>query len=725
MKSKVFAGVAVLFIISLAGYAQWDSDAGLIDSATDGAIVIAKGQQPEAVIDKNLQTKWESPAPLPSHYLSNRSQNIFLNNAVTISSNITTNEHLAIDGNTETSVQVGQDGKQASLKIAFNKLNSLKALSVKISCTQTVRIFPVRGEKKQKELRFFPNASYQLKTYQLEDIEADGIIISSNEPFTLFEIGGLKNLPEVLITIDLLDKKPIGWIETKHYAGEDALEATLWISEHGHEWEKVAHLNPKALNVVTSRFPERNIRFIRLKYILPVKPWAKAYLWEITAYDSKGPYGPVPDFSPPSQPLKNTLGINTFWGWGMHKHADELPKNTGPYQFSRFSHHVRYYHNIDWDTPDPDIAPDFENMPGSLKITWLDWDREFQPVWDLGYQIQLSLQIPETFKPETWDTPFQSAFQYAKNFGAYFNKKTNYHIDAVEIGNEPWKYGADFYHQIFQGMLKGFEASETSIEIIPCALSANRQQSMNDHYIGKWLPADVKGKISALNTHLYSYAYTDDGQRIAVHPEHPRSSLWGILNMLRFRDKNLPAVPIQVTEWGWDSDSKGTDCHHPECVSEKAQAAYTIRGMLLFYRLGVQKMFWYFHADEDKNSFQFTRSGLTTSPSKGMVPKLAYYALRQTIEAIGNEYLIKVVEQDDLWVYFFSDAFNKPTHVVMWIPHKHHEEISQQVTQKLPSPAVRAFRPDGSVPTEVLFNNTPDNRIMLKVGTFPVIISLQ
>ena len=98
----------------------------------------------------------------------------------------------------------------------------------------------------------------------------------------------------------------------------------------------------------------------------------------------------------------------------------------------------------------------------------------------------------------------------------------------------------------------------------------------------------------------------------------------------------------------------------------------------MFYRLGVDKAFWYFHSDEDKPSYRFTRSGLLTSPQNGLKPKKSWFALRSLIRSVGDEFLYDVSEKEDVWIYYFKDASETPSHIVLWVPEKYDPNLKRK-----------------------------------------------
>ena len=714
--------IVILFALTWLGtMAQWDPDAGLVIPYSAKAKIIADGKNQSAAIDGKPQTKWEAKNPLPQHYISDARQNIFLKwaNDLHISKD---DARQAVDGELNNNVAI----PEKSIRFTFAKPIDISLLSLKAKGKADIRL-TIRDKNGNdlKTLSYKTDDSYKVKKYNISIHEAYSIQLNAEESFLLFEISALSGRPQSEFLIDLGRGRPVGWIDTRHFAGEHVQSIELLVSLNRNNWEKKGQLNPKALKRITTRFEEQNVRYIKLRYHYDFEDYAKAFLWEIAVYNSYGPFGPVPAFRPPRQPLKNTLGINTFWGWGHKKHVAELPPGKGPERFSSFMRHARYYHNLDWDVTDPDKIPDYSSMPGSLRQTWLDWDKEYEPVWDLGYSIQTTLQIPPAFKPEVWDNPEKAAYGYGKSFAGYFGNHQEYNVAAAEIGNEPWKYGADFYKKLLRGMSKGLKEGAPHMTVLPCALSANHQQPHLNNYIGEWLSHDATKYIDALNIHLYSYSTRDDGTTKAVHPEHPESEMRGILNMLRFRDINMTGKPVHITEWGWDAASKNAPCTHDECVSEEAQAAYAVRAMLWFYRLGVEKMFWYFFADEDKPSRRFTRSGLLSSPNNGLKSKKSWFALKNTIRTIGDKFLYDVSESmHGAWKYYFRNSAGTPTHLVVWIPAEYKATRNKPVTIDSPATIKKAFLPDANRQA-VPYKKIDENLYRMKVGAYPVIIEFE
>jgi len=588
-----------------------------------------------------------------------------------------------IDGNLSTSVNINKINGSAQCSIEFLQTKKLKLLSIKLNCNSRVQILLYDNKGGVVYRNFLNNkCNYILQTISLSELDIAKIGLISDDPFSIFEIAAMDNNPKTEITIDFKEDKPVGWITTKHYAGEKVIRLELLGRADKGKWNKITDLDPTALNPVVTRF-DKNIplRYLKFVYHLDTKIYSKAFLWEVQVYDNNGPYGDLPIFKKSQQTLKESFGINGFWGWGSKKHIDKIAKDNPPFIFSCLTHNLRYYHNMDWDVSSPDIKPDFNNMSiGSLNNKWLNWDREYMPLKSKGYNIIASVQFSNVFNDTSWKTPYQSAFEYGKAFGAHFGDKGNNAIQEVEIGNEPWKYSIEIYRKILLGMSEGIKSSAPSMKVFPCAFDVDNGHIDLHNNILNRLSEKELSVIDGINTHLYPYTYNKKGERYATFPENPESGLRRILAIIKYRDKYLSGKPIYLTEYGWDSSVDGKNCTHKECVSEDAQAVYAIRSLLMLYRLGIDKMYWFFFTDEDKTSFQFTRSGLLTSPENGMNKKRSYYALQQLMDFVGESKLIDVIREDaNAWEYLFRDS-NNNEYIIAWTPKKYNRTDRQFIS---------------------------------------------
>ncbi len=482
------------------------------------------------------------------------------------------------------------------------------------------------------------------------------------------------------VIIDFGQVRPVGQIHSRHWAGEagTATATQLYLSTDGKNWQNVAALEPTALHTVVTILPkEITARYLRLEHTLVVRDWNKAYIWEVKAYDRLGPYGQM---EPPTQghtTIRELLGVNGYWSWGTDQYSDLLAPDGGPYRFKPVASHARNYHDMTWDLKSPSDPIDFEKMSkggGTPATEWLNWDREYQ-AWHkaAGMNVQASLQFYR-FKPTDWKNPRQDGRRYAEAFTRHFGaKKGNGLVCSIEAGNEPWHYPAEVYREILLGMAEGAAAGDPSVEVFPCALQAvdplAEKQGQWKNYIGDRITPESAKLLDGINIHCYSYVSAGSGKRKAVHPEHPGSSWWEMLNAIRWRNQNMPGKKIYLSEWGWDSDGAGEDCTHDECVSEQAAANYAVRGALIAARLGIDRASWFYYANDKAPSSLYTRSGLVGSGLVGFAKKKPFIALQSLVEKLGGKYFHSIVREDETaWVYRFGDADGKVTHLVAWRP---------------------------------------------------------
>lgn len=482
------------------------------------------------------------------------------------------------------------------------------------------------------------------------------------------------------VTIDFGRLRPVGQIHTRHWARDvgTATATHILLSSDGKVWQNVAELDPTALHTtITILSKEITARYLRLEHELVRKDWNKAFMWEVRAYDRFGPYGQMPSPAQGHVSIREMLGVNGYWSFGTDKYSDELAPDGGPYRFKPVATHLRNYHDMTWDLKSPSDPIDFDKMAkggGTPATEWLNWDREYK-AWHEGasMNVQASLQFYR-FKPEQWQSPKADGFRYAKAFTKHFGqKKGNGYICSIEAGNEPWHYPAEVYREILLGMAQGAEQGDPSVEVFPCALQAvdplAEKFGQWKNYIGDRITPESAKLLDGINIHCYSYLNGKDGKRKAVHPEHPGSSFWEMLNAIRWRNQNMPGKKIYLSEWGWDSDGAGEDCTHAECVSEEAAANYAVRGALIAARLGIERASWFYHANDKSGSSLYTRSGLLGSANTGFAKKKTFFALALLVKHLGGKYFHSVEREDEIaWIYRFGDADGKVTHLVAWRP---------------------------------------------------------
>ncbi|MFA5418973.1 MAG: hypothetical protein WC341_11000, partial [Bacteroidales bacterium] len=224
------------------------------------------------------------------------------------------------------------------------------------------------------------------------------------------------------------------------------------------------------------------------------------------------------------------------------------------------------------------------------------------------------------------------------------------------------------------------------------------------------------------------YIFVADGKRRATNPEDPRSEVWSLNNLNRFRDRNMPGKMLEITEFGYDSEGGGEDCTHDECVSELEQALYGTRMALMFYRLGADAFYWYYFANVDYTSQMHNRSGLTASYSGGFKPKLAFYAFKNLKEQIGNLYFNRIIlESDQAYVYAFADDQGKIKKLIAWRPtaEDHSKTVWEDIPFKTANIGAVFLVPSAGKSNPVPSYTLQTNTIRMALSGNPVVISVK
>ncbi len=666
--------LSLLPLISLnTALADWNPDAGLVTSLTQGAALSATspGTNLNKVLDGNTDTSWQSGGCLPTGYIARSELNQILGACAAglCTSSGSTNTQDATDNNPYTGAYVPLNSGTAWINVPLPKTRPLYQLGVRGFGNQPIVFEAVTasGNKVISTLTTVDN--YQYRRFVAPSDPIIALRVSSKDKFTLTELSTLADPCFEAVTVDLGSNLNVGWVQMKHWS-PDATSTTLSISNDGQQWTQVASLVPTSLSYQTTRFQEQLVRYIKVSHTVVERDWAKVYVWDIAAYDADGPYGstPLPKANPHT--ISELLGINGIWGWGNSN-------PNGAVLYRPVASHARNYHNLSWDVKDPDHIPDYITMAagkGTEAQWWLNWDKEYGAWVKAGLQVEASIQFTNrVFPVSVWDNLNLAGYNYGFAFAQHFGPTSgNGLVRALEVGNEPWDYPASFYRTVLGGMAAGAKAGDPSMKVMPGALQAFKPEAANatsGNYIGARLSPIEAVNIDVLNTHAYSYSYADDGKRTAVPPENPVSSINEVRNFLRFRDVNLPNMPVYLTEWGWDSAGAGESCNATECVSERAQALYGVRGALMLSRLGLDRLTWFFYANDAKCDTLYCRSGVTGSLNTGFAPKQSFRAFQALLKNVGTRYFLNVLREDSTaYIYVLGDKNGIATHLVAWKP---------------------------------------------------------
>lgn len=724
---------------------HWQADAGLILPFTDMAGVTAtasSGGAASVVLDNDVQTFWQSDAPYPTGYLRRADQNILLDLAKksTCSATTTDNTVLLTDGNLDNQISIQPQDSRASVSLQLPTAQSLYAISIKAHSDKPLQITAIdKAQKTHLIGTYNPNDSYQLRRYTPQ-LAANMVRIEivCNATFAMFEIAALAAPPVEYVTIKLPQAQSIGWIDSRHYtADNNAISANIQLSTDGIHFDTVAPLQPNAIPLIPVWIdPPQTAKYIRIAQAVADKDWAKVSVWETDAYDAYGPFGAMPAAQAQTHTVADLIGINGIWGWGNKKGSVGLDDRKGAKLYARIATHARNYHEMDWDVTDPDHIPDYEAMArgqGTEAQPWLNWDTEYELWRKAGLRIELSVKFERNtlHSPAKWNDPYRAAYNYGYAIAQHFGPtQGNGMVEAIEVGNEPWDYTPTFYRAVLKGMASGIKKADPQLTVLPCALQAgNAQAEQTDlkNYAGLRLTAAEAPFIDAWNCHYYSHLTDQNGEQRGVYPEHPQSSLHGVLNDLRFCRQNMPNKQFYVTEWGWDSEGAGENCIHSQCVSESAQAIYGIRGALWLMRLGVDRLTWYFYANGTGGSIIYNQSGLTGSVETNFAPKRSFRAFEALRYLVGDKRFLSVLQENtDVHAYLLGDEKGKPTHLIIWRP------VAVEDTRIVPLNLPFAYRPnqawlidgDNNNGTSTNAPNYQNGRLQVSASAVPMVISL-
>ncbi len=741
-----FLAFSALFLFAFFDKNQrsnWDPDAGLVIpfSKNAGLAASSNPSQVSNIIDDDPGTAWQSEAPLPEGYIDNPGQNIFLGKTQNFQLDADAqNLKNATDGNLSSTCIFTQKGNACKVMLTIGEQESLFCFSVKcqVRAPMSLQVFQQEKNEWIQIGSYLPNENFSLKRFDVPGAKAQKIALMSESGFDLFEIAGLAGPPKESVVLDFGQMVPVGTILTRHWAGEGAaLETKLFLSKDQQNWMQVGTPDPAALHsIFTNVSPEITARFLKVEHTLVPKDWNKVFIWEVKAYDRFGPYGPRPVAAAGHTKIKDLLGVNGYWSWGTDQYSDLLAPDGGPYRYVPLASHARNYHDMTWDLKSPSDKINFDEMAagnGTPAKAWLNWDREYKAWNKAGLTVQASLQFYR-FKPEDWKNPALDARNYAGAFVKHFGQKHgNGLVCSIEVGNEPWRYPSEVYKNILYGMASAAKEMDPYVEVFPCALQAadpsTEKSEVFKNYMGARISKEASKWLDGINVHAYSYAPGPHGHQKALHPEHPNSSFWEILNAIRWRDQNMPGKKIYLSEWGWDHDGGGEDCIHDECVSEAAAAAYAVRAALIALRLGIDRATWFFYANAKEPSSLYTRSGLTSSGNHSFAKKQSFFALESLVALVGDLYFLKTIEEDERgWLYLLGKADGTATHLVAWKPTAYEDKVFFQINWKTAYKPKSAFLLDGSSGSGVKIELpvvSAKGEWKIKISGTPIIVAFQ
>lgn len=716
----------------------WDPDAGLYPALSKAATVNASSSAnnsqnaPEAIMDENNATAWLSTNPLPDGYVSNSRQNIFLHE-IGIAGN-GANMANATDGNLGNSTPslTLMDGEATySLNLTPIRIHRLGLRLVNNHLEPVnIQVINLQGDTLRTT---YTTTTVGHVRFQIEMDEVTAVSLSSSAPFSIQEIAAYSAPLSEFVTLDLNEIKPVSRIAAKQWNGNNtAISSKLWVGPTLDSLSLLAELDPTSLDIHNIELPEGNrTRFIRLEQQLVDINYKKATVQELTVYDKFGNYGPPPAPKPQASSFGKLFGVNTVWAWGTKKVPNLQGPDEGAQKFIRAASQARNYHNIHWDTADPDITPSYGGENPVVLRPWTQWTREYKDWIDKGFEVDATFTF-DRFLESVWDHPFSSGYGLGHAFASTFGPSHENLIRTVEVGNEPWDYSDSTYRKILEGTAQGLKTADPMIKVLPAALQASHPVTNGGqkNYMGTKLHEAAAPYLDGINLHLYSYYRNIDGARIAVHPEHPASEMRALFSGLRFRDTNMPGKEVHVTEWGWDASSENETAINSEAVSPISQAVYALRGLFWLSRMGVDKAHWYFFSNVDTlagiDPINYQRSGLTESLHYDFQEKRVFIAAEAMQNRMGNLYFEDVIKEDDqAYIYQLRNEEGELTHLVAWRPVSGDDSLVVNFQLPVEFPAQDAWYLSGISPNgENVTLPYANGKLTLPLSSKPLLIHL-
>ncbi|UJP66801.1 T9SS type A sorting domain-containing protein [Mongoliitalea daihaiensis] len=716
---------------------QWDPHAGVYRPFSQGSIAFSSSDlstsQASNVLDNDFSSAWLSNNPLPDRYVSNPSQNILLGIQGTASNGVSLVQ--ATDGNLGNFAPTVQAvNGEAWVRLSFNP-RAIHRYSMRLGANFQENVsISFRYQGQSLKTVFYAMGTSGHQRFVVEESLVDEIYISSPTAFTIQELAAYSEPLEEWVTVDLGEVKNVGWIRARYWNGtNNSVSAALYAGETLEQLVKIQDLNPTRLNFEDIVLAQPiAARYVRIAHRLVDENFKRASVQELMVFDEFGSYGPKPTAKPQQHSFGDLFGINTVWAWGTNKVPNLQGPNEGAQKFIRAGSQARNYHNIHWDTTDPDITPDYTPGIYQIRNQWTQWHREYADWKTKGFTVDVTYTF-DRFREDAWDTPYASAYNLGQAFGQVYGPRNLNLVRTVEVGNEPWDYSDSTYVQILEGMAKGLKEADPGFVVLPAALQAADpglgNTGVSKHYMGNKLSSTAAAYLDGINLHLYSYVFGENGVRVAVQPEHPQSRMQEIYAGIRFRDANMPGKQIHVTEWGWDSSSANELAINNEAVSSTSQALYLVRGLLWLSRMGIDRAHWYFYANvpiETGQPVNHDRSGLTESRLFNFQEKRSFIAAEAVKNLMADLYFDHIIQEDEqAYIYALRNQAGEFSHLIAWRPVVGDDTLSTNYTIAMDRSAEAAHYISGLDPHgESVHVSASGNELVLPLSSKPLLVRL-
>jgi hypothetical protein len=316
-----------------------------------------------------------------------------------------------------------------------------------------------------------------------------------------------------------------------------------------------------------------------------------------------------------------------------------------PELYAPVARRVRDYHPIEWD-----LGKDTSTLPQwPFAKNRVDWSKVYGS-WNAQHQdVDVSL-MESNLPPKAWKDLPRDAEAYAQGFAREFGSTGRKLVGSIEVGNEPGAYSDEQYHQLLKAMGKGIRAGDPKMLVATCNMTVGKSGSYNKSVD---CLAGLEADYDVLTTHIYAQVEPWPTWKRS-YPEDPKAAFLPELEkLIAWRDQNVPAKRIWITEFGWDCTTQKNrttgDFAHWQGNTDLQQAQWLVRAILCFSKYDVDRAYIYFFNDKDEPQLHGS-SGIT----RNFKPKMSYWALAQLQQLMGEYRFSKVTAQEKALVYEFE-----------------------------------------------------------------------
>lgn len=300
---------------------------------------------------------------------------------------------------------------------------------------------------------------------------------------------------------------------------------------------------------------------------------------------------------------------------------------------------VRDYHPVEWDLG----AKTSEPAPFPFAKNRVDWSQVYGSWKEKGWTTDACLMF-ETIPLEDWNNLEKEARAYGEDFAREFGPDGERKlVESVEIGNEPGKWKDADYRRVFRAMASGIRAGDPKMKVATCNLTTGPGGAYEKSVA---CLGGMDHLIDVLTVHTYAQLTGWPTWRRSF-PEDPAlpNYLQDVEDLCAWRDRHLPGKPVWITEFGYDcttqpQEKSGTFSKW-EGVSDKQQAQWIVRSLLVFSAMPVERAYIYFFNDDDKAQLH-AGAGLT----RNFQPKPSFHAVSHLQKTLGDYHFERMVSNE-------------------------------------------------------------------------------